>query len=311
VARTLADAQRSLGHHVRVIAVRADRFKEEADAVLPDSGPIGWNRAMRHLDVEWEALDAVHIHAGIWRSQLYYYALRRRSPKAAWVIHLHGSETRSGKGLHHLGLADAVLCSTPDLRRLVPSAEWLPNPVRLPDPVPPRPRDGPVVFGHFPSDRRVKGTAAILDSMRRAIRKEGAVSEVRTGVRRWTWGHADLVVGEGLPHETVLDLMRACDAIVDHLSSLGPVGLVSLEAMSLGRAAISSYDVEMYPKVCPVIHFSHADASDVFRRVLEHPDELERGGSLGRRYVQELHDAQRVAARTVGIYEEAQRSRLR
>src|SRR5207249_7131898 len=102
VPRTLANHQKQLGHSAGVIAVQADAFKGEADEVLSGSGPLGWNIAMQRLRVKWQEIEAIHVHGGIWRSQLYYYRLRARIPKAVWVVHLHGSETRSGKGLHHL-----------------------------------------------------------------------------------------------------------------------------------------------------------------------------------------------------------------
>ena len=70
----------------------------------------------------WRALadaDVVHIHGGIWRSQIAYGVLRRILRDTVFVVHLHGTDARTGRGLHHMNWANVVLVSTPDLARLV------------------------------------------------------------------------------------------------------------------------------------------------------------------------------------------------
>jgi len=311
VPRTLSDAQKKIGHEARVVATQEDRFRHEAEEILSRSGPLGWNLAVRELQVDWQALGAIHIHGGIWRSQLYYYLLRRRTPHSAWVVHLHGSEARSGKGLHHLGLADEIVWSTPDLRRFSPRGQWLPNPVFVPRAVAPVREGQKPALGHFPSDRRVKGTARLLAALRESLGPPKAIIREGTTIERWSWDAADLVIAERIPHEEVLRRMESCDAIIDHLSNLGPVGLVSLEAMARGRAALSCYDATAYPPDCPVIRLTIHDAAQTLGEAIADRGRLASAGAAGREYVRKLHDPQRIAVRSIEIYESVLQRRAR
>jgi hypothetical protein len=304
VARILSLGQRKLGHEARVIAVRDDHFKEEADEVLSGSGVLGWNLAMRRLRVESRNVDAVHIHGGIWASQLYYYVLKNRLRDAAWVVHLHGSETRSGKGLHHRRLADRILCATADLTRFVPTSTWMPNPVPLAPEIPRQVDYGRVVLGHFPSNRQIKGTDSILRALLDGFGRPEVVRHEGETIERWRWRQVEFLLADRISHAEVLRLMQNCDAVVDHLSTLGPVSLVSLEAMALGRAALSSYDVEAYPRECPVIHLTLENARRVLAEAVDDPRRLAAAGAAGRRYVESYHDPDTIAARTISVYEE-------
>jgi len=303
VPRTLANYQKQMGHAARVIAVQTDAFKGEADEVLSGSGPLGWNLAMRRLRVEWQEIEAIHVHGGIWLSQLYYYRLRARARKSAWVVHLHGSETRSGKGLHHLRLADAILCSTPDLRRFVPAAQWLPNPVGVPDEIPSRTAGDRTVIGHFPSDRRVKGTDHILDALVEVFGPPEERVQEAPRTLRWSWKEVDFLLADRVSHATVLRLIETCDAVVDHLSTLGPVGLVSLEAMARGRAALSSYDTSAYPADCPVIPLTFANVHKLLGEIVADRQGIMSAGRAGRTYVQRHHSPNEIARKSISIYQ--------
>jgi len=262
---------------------------------------------VRDLQVDWSNLDAIHIHGGIWRSQLYYYLLRRRTPHAAWVVHLHGSEARSGKGLHHLGLADALLCSTPDLRRFVPRCEWLPNPVPLPSEVPQLARGGQITIGHFPSDRRMKGTDLILNVLEDQFGPPRTETHESMSVTRYSWATFDFLIAERISHDEVLARIEECDAVIDHLSELGPVSLVALEAMARSRAALSSYDAAAYPADCPVIRLVPETAGSTVREVLDDAERIRTAGTSGRRYVEAHHQPEKVAATSIRTYEAIQR----
>ena len=292
-----------------MIAFATDATRAGADEVIAGSGPVQWNLAMRRLRTEWKVLDAIHIHGGIWRSQIYYYVLRAKTRSTAWVVHLHGSEARQGKGLHHLRLADAVLASTPDLVHYVPGSLWLPNPVQIPPSFSTPSSRGRVTFSHFPTDRRIKGTESILSAFREAFGGPKESPTPGTREERWTWDEAALVIGEHLPQGRVFELMEESDAVIDHLSELGPVSLVALEGMARGRAALSSFDRDRYPEDCPVIRITLEDAASVLRRVVRDRHELEGAGVAGRGYVERRHHPDVVVARTIDIYDRSRRAR--
>ncbi|HTD81185.1 MAG TPA: glycosyltransferase, partial [Thermoplasmata archaeon] len=121
IAGTLARAEESLGHEAKVLVPENSRWA--GDFVLPTHGhPLTWNLGVLSRWRLFADADVIHVHGGIWNSQLAIELLRRVFRGKVLVVHLHGSETRTGRGLHHLGWADAIVCATPDLVDLVPSA---------------------------------------------------------------------------------------------------------------------------------------------------------------------------------------------
>ena len=290
VASRLAKAQRDLGHDAIVVH-------------LP-GGPASFNLSLLREARRHRRIDVLHVHGGIRRSQLSVPYLRKFQANVL-VVHYHGSDVRSGTCLHYQSYADAQICATPDLLSLLnrspTSSRWhregVLRPVWIPNPIEPMPwaPDPPardrVLFGHFPSKPEMKGTDKILTAFRRAFPHD----------------EAELMVITGRPHDVALDRMRECDAIIDQLTAFGMYGVVSTEAMAMGRPVLSSYDPTWFSPLgkCPVVELDEFNAVQMLRLVAQDRRLRVRLGEEGRAWVAKVHDASRIAERTLALYESA------
>src|SRR5436309_11256206 len=106
VAWRLAEAQRRLGHEAVVFSVRDNPFQFPFDVRVENAdGPLFWNAAMLRRTKLFASFDVLHVHGGIWVSQVFYPLFRRVFPTKVLAVHYHGSETRTGKGLYQQGAA--------------------------------------------------------------------------------------------------------------------------------------------------------------------------------------------------------------
>lgn len=302
VARNLADAQTALGHPAGVLG-RREPVLDLPDVELPAAtDPVRAQLAILRHHRELRAADVLHIHGGIWRTELVWSFLRRARPDKIFAIHLHGSETRSGKGLHHLDVADRIFCSTPDLQRFVPGSQWLPNPVKVPGQpsgIPP----GKPVIGHFPSHVSNKGTALIIA----AFNSLGATAESspEPGITHLENDAAVLLVVRTQPHARALQLMDGCAFVIDQVNELGAYGMVSVEAMARGKVVFSSYDPALYPDLPPIVRLTSDSLADTLGAWLQDHETWENRGRDGRAFVQRVHAAPRVAAQALHAYNQA------
>lgn len=122
-------------------------------------------------------------------------------------------------------LGRRALVSTPDLHKIYPGAEWIPNLVPLDEadylPKSEYNHHADFIVGHSPTRKELKNTAEFLEVMGR---------------------HPDWVphVIENTPHRECLARKRGCDVFFDHLQ--GYYGVSSLEAMSQGVPTIAGLD---------------------------------------------------------------------
>jgi SAM-dependent methyltransferase len=251
----------------------------------------------------FQEADVIHIHGGIWRSQVAYGLLRRLFPETPLVVHLHGSEARTGRGLHHLGWADAVLCSTPDLKRYVPRAQWVPNPYFMPKETVPPSEDGKFIIGHFPTQRALKGTDRILQAFRDLAAGEDLATIEEGGITKLSTSHAELWIVEGVSHTRSMELMRKCDIVIDQVTPWGAYGMVSVEGMALGKVVVCSHNPEYY-EGAPLVQAPPESLTDVLRELFARREEWRRMGEEGRAYVMRTHEASQVAGQVLrGYYE--------
>jgi glycosyltransferase involved in cell wall biosynthesis len=302
VARGLADAQRALGHDARVLARRSDVLDAPDLAFPARGGPM--RDPLQHLvhvrSVGWA--DAVHIHGGVRRTHVVWPVLRRLRRRTAWVVHLHGSDARMGYGTHHLGFADRIFASTPDLPRLVPRAEWLPTPVSATHAGAPW-REEKLLVGHFPTNRSLKGTDRLLEAF--GGLGLSVATQPERGVTRIETDGAVLLVVEGVRHARALGIMAGCDLVVDQLAGLGAYGVVSVEAMAHGKVVVSDVDPTLYPEAPPIVRATPDTIADVLRTLVRSRETWPEWGRRGREYAARVHDPNAVAQRTIRAYEEA------
>ncbi len=303
IAGTLARAQESLGHNAKVLVRKGSRWP--GDVVLPTRGhPLTWNLAVLSRWRLFANADVIHIHGGIWTSQLAFGLLRRVLRGKVFVVHLHGSETRTGLGLHHLGWADAIVCATPDLLELVPSARWIPHPVPLPARAGPPSASGRPIFAHFPTSRKLKGTSTIVEAFR-ALGGPSLRTSREPGIEKLVAEVAEFWIVEGVPHDRALELMSRCDVVIDHVTRHGTYGVVSAEGMAQGKVVVASVDPALHPGV-PIVRATPENLVSVIRELLARRAEWAAIGARGRECAARIHDPAAVAGKHLRLYYDLQ-----
>ncbi len=149
-------------------------------------------------------------------------------------------------------------------------------------------RTRPVIL-HAPSSRRRKGTEHVLAAC------EGL--------------DADLVLVEGLHHDEAFERYREADIVVDQLNA-GWYGLFAIECMALGKPVVTflhdeavARSEEAYGTRVPIV----SATKENLRQRLE-PLVARRGraphviGERHARYVEQVHDLERVADRLLALY---------
>jgi glycosyltransferase involved in cell wall biosynthesis len=185
--------------------------------------------------------------------------------------------------------ADAQLVSTPDLLESVPGATQVHVAAWLPD-YPWQPaREQPRLVLHAPTDRRIKGTRFV----------EAAFAALRP---RFPEVRFEIV--EKLPWRTLRDRMADCDVFVDQ-TNMGWYGMVSVEAMALGRPALAWIrdDFEPLAEGCPVVRITADTLADELAALLSDAPRRRRLAEAGRAWVEREHDAHVIARRLVALYE--------
>jgi len=266
-------------------------------------GPLGWNVAMISRWRVFAEFDVLHVHGGIWRSQIFFPLFKRRYRWKTLAAHFHGSETRSGKGLHHLQSVDVKFRSTPDLASRLPDSIWVPNPIDLPD-IPQEP-DNPIPrFGHFPTRPDQKGTSQILELFGMVF---GPLRETsREGTRILRGPEAELWIVSGRTHNEALRVMANCDAVIDQISSYESYGMVGIEGMAFAKPVFSTLRGGAFVN-CPVLPLGAADTVDNLLAVARDRDLRKRLGRDGRAYIDRVHNATHVAELVLRAYYESQR----
>jgi glycosyltransferase involved in cell wall biosynthesis len=213
-------------------------------------------------------------------------ATRKRS-----VMHFLGSDIRGkppGK-LAWASKAGARIVGSYDALRWVPEADVVPPGVDLRDytPVPPSDAPRPVVL-HAPSSRRRKGTEHVIAACEQLP--------------------VELEIVEGRHHDEARRRYERADIVVDQLNA-GWYGLFAIEAMALGKPVVTFLHDEAVARTeaafgtrVPVVNASADTLVERLRPLVEDAQERRRIGAESRAYVEQVHDADRIADRLLDIY---------
>lgn len=308
VASILARNQRELGNQVLVAAER-HRYHLEPDIVISSPSDsahytVVWNLALWRLSKYIAECDVVHIHGGISKSLIASLCLKLRNPRKVFVVHLHGSDARTGRGLHYLFLADKILYSTPDLSSHVKNGVWIPNPIEIPSCNPSPKKPGIVRFGHFPTKRELKGTKSIIRGFIELKHPRKPKTSKQNGISIYSLNEVELVIVEALSRQEALSVMKSCDVVIDQISPFGTYGQVSLEAMAAGKVVMCSFNPKYYSDI-PIVRINTENLREQLEDILARRDEWHSLGKKGEEYVMKYHDPVKVARRILEIYQEA------
>ncbi|MGM7719608.1 glycosyltransferase family 4 protein [Metabacillus sp. Hm71] len=142
---------------------------------------------------------------------------------------------------------------------------------------------------HAPSHQKVKGTEFVLDAVQR-LKAAGYLFEFK--------------LIEKMKNERALQLYRQADIIIDQLC-IGAFGIVSLEAMALGKPVICFIRddlIKTYPSNLPIVNASPITIYNVLEHILSNPTERYNLGVKGRKYVEKHYDANIVAKQLIDLY---------
>jgi glycosyltransferase involved in cell wall biosynthesis len=295
VAHELAEAQKRAGHEATVMETWWNPTDQphDVDFYYGREGLIDDLRKMRRVVRFSEDYDIVHLHGGINRKRLDVLGIKIMKRKPL-VVHYHGSETREGFGMSYQWIPSARIVSRPDLLKWHPDAVFLPNPVAERDNalnMAAKPR-----IVHLTNNRVTKGTNLIVRAM--DILKENM--------------DVDFCLVEKRPHQDALAEIERSHILIDQVidtKTIGVpsvIGVAALEAMSMGLAAVSTFDEEFRPYYpgCPVVAVGPSVDSLLkhLRPLLSDMKKVKALGIEGQRYVRYNHSPDRLAQRTLDIY---------
>jgi len=193
---------------------------------------------------------------------------------------------------------DRVFALNPDLMHHLPGAVFLPYAnCDLETWQPPAGFDfyhsGPVRILHAPTNRKVKGTEAIV----------AAVEELKTGGE-----NVELVLVENIPYSQVKSLYESVDLLVDQVL-VGWYGGLAVELMALGKpivAYLREKDLDFLPQAMrediPVVNAEPARLKDALKRLIRDPALRQSLGERSRAYVERWHHPRMVAEITTREY---------
>lgn len=220
------------------------------------------------------------------------------------VLHHHGTEYRDGHAqlaaeARAIGAVQVV--STVDLLGLEPDVDtWVPAPYALASlQAHRRLQDGPAVVAHAPTNRALKGTAAVV----------GAVAQLADAGLPVV---LDLI--EGVSNEECLTRKGRADILVDQLQ-LG-YGSNAVEAWGMGLpvvAGVSDWQARQRMLAqwgrLPFVEASPETLVDVLRRLVLSRAAREDGAAAGMEHFLRYHDEARVVPVLTALYAAAQPTR--
>lgn len=246
----------SLGHEAKILETYSNRFRFGNECTIPYLGakPISPQHIFANIPFElscWLDCDAAVVNYGMSPAHDFLPSMISRKP---FIVVLHGTDARIKNLSNNLsrllasGYSKKIFVSTPDLLEFFPAAELIERPVFIPENILQKAKArtvsslDPIKIAHFPSNRAVKGTATIIKAIEQ-LRDENL--------------HVEFRIYEGLPHTEVLNEMANADIVIDWINrDFGIYGMVSIEAMAMGKPAVSyiNYDFfRNYPGRIPII----------------------------------------------------------
>ncbi|MDD1756878.1 MAG: glycosyltransferase family 4 protein [Methanomassiliicoccales archaeon] len=292
----LASGLRSLGYRSDVLAFEEHPFGFDSDYYFPLDGS---NKSLMRLITKWSIqfigdYSVFHFHVkSFTESGIDLLFLRTMGKRV--IIHHHGSDLRGwGEKNTNNRFAHGILVSTPDLLDWSPRATYLPSPILLDFysnvGVEKKGANERIRIVHAPSKRAVKGTEQIIRTVD-DLKRSGY--------------NVELLLVEKMAHKEAIEFYRKADIIIDQINDLGVHGLVSIEAMALGKPVIcsisSEYD-EYYPSI-PVVSSDAGALKSRLMSLIEDSGLRHDLGQKGRKYVESRHDPIKVASTLEKIYD--------
>jgi glycosyltransferase involved in cell wall biosynthesis len=153
----------------------------------------------------------------------------------------------------------------------------------------PDPGNKRIVIVHSPSAMFAKGSNYII----------GAIERLKTQY------DIEFILLNNVPHHLVLETMKRCDIFIDQII-LGSYAAAAIEAMSLGKPTIAYIMPGVYkngtPADCPVVNANPDNLEEKLIELIKDPALRYGIGVKSRHYVEEVHNADKLAIRLLEIY---------
>ena len=291
----LARGLRSLGYRSDIMVFERHPFGFDPDYYHPLDGSL---RSLTRLLTRWSIqfigdYSVFHFHVRSFTASGIDLLFLRTLGKRV-VVHHHGSDLRQwGEKNTFNRFAHDILVSTPDLIKWSPRATYLPSPISLDSyinvGVEKKGANERICIVHAPSKRSVKGTELIIKIINE-LKESGY--------------NVELNLVEKMLHQEAIEVYKKADIIIDQINDLGVHGMVSIEAMALGKPVICSIKSEYgeyYPSI-PIISSNELELKSELITLLEDGSLRRDLGQKGRKYVESNHDSIKIASRLEKIY---------
>ncbi len=187
--------------------------------------------------------------------------------------------------------ADRLIVASPLNSVFVPDATYVPKLIELSTfpMIGPRRSTRPLIL-HVPSRRSTKGTDFVVDGLT-ALKGDGLDFEFR--------------IAESIPHAELRTLFQDADLVVDNLL-LGDAEVSSLEAMALGKPVVTRIrdEVRAAHPALPAVNADPKTFAKQITPLIQSAGRRRELGEQGRRYVEETHAAEKIAAHLEGMYKQ-------
>ncbi len=133
---------------------------------------------------------------------------------------------------------------------------------------------------HAPSDDGIKGTKYVMEAIEE-LKKNSAQPGIEF----------DFELLRNKSHEETIDAIQHCDILIDQMTA-GWYGLISIEAMALGKTTVCYIDDKLYSYLpdLPIINLTPDNLAEGLKTLIADKDKLSEHGKLGRGFVEKYHD---------------------
>lgn len=153
----------------------------------------------------------------------------------------------------------------------------------------PKIKSGKVVIVHSPSAKFAKGSNIIIP----------IVEKLKNSF------DIEFILLHNVSREEVINTMKRCDIFIDQII-LGSYAAAAIEAMSFGKPVMAYIMPQVYkqgtPIDCPVINVNPQTLEEKLVEYISNPKLRNETGLRSRRFVEEVHDADKLALDLLKIY---------
>lgn len=149
-------------------------------------------------------------------------------------------------------------------------------------------RNEKIKIVHAPTDKEKKGTEYVLAAIDKLIRENYNI---------------EFILIEKKTNKELIEICKNADIIVDALL-LESHGIFSMEGMALGKPVLCRID-EKFIKYYPGLPILRTDPDNIYQNLkllIENPDLRKELGKMGRKYVEEIHDSEKIAKQLIELY---------